>query len=613
LWEEEPDANVGVACGKESNLTVLDVDGEAGRETLRELELENGELPEGPIMLTPSGGCHYYFGYEAGISNAVRFAPGLDIRTEGGLVIGAGSRNAKGWYDWEEMFKLGADGLMPPAMPKWLVEKILAAGLKGESNNGSGGFKASDHPIREGEGRNNYLYRAGRSEKAKLENAGYPEAVIKASVRAHMTACNQEQCNPPLDNDEIEALVANVIKQPDQVGFHAPAVINSSSNGHVPALPPLPAPMKATEWFEHEEKRYAETTYVWEGILEAGGYAMIGGKKGHGKSTFARTLAFAISRGEEFMGRATVQSKVWYLDFEPGGRERIKTLRDLGWCDDDSIEFSIIPPPVNHPDVFDWLRKYIIERGFKVIIVDTLFKLVRIEGSNEYDKGVYAQIPLEEICRDLGVCIIVLHHARKNGQFSSHQTCAEQMLGATSIAGAACACILIAHRGDIYTFRMDPPRYGAAIEGELVLEQDPLGYVTPKGTYKKKWVNMTKQLVMDAAWGIEGANKARKKPRASAATNGQVAPAERDDEEVWFTARDIQNRGIADPETGEPLKMRSIYWALAELVKENLLEKGEPLPASSKGGKPKEQYRVVFIPGVSPPSEAGGPAQKDLF
>jgi putative DNA primase/helicase len=95
-WAEPPGANVGILCGEDSNLLVLDVDCKPnqpdGRETLRTLELEHGELPEGPVVHSPSDGAHYYFQHEPGLINETKFAPGLDIRTEGGLVIGAGSR-----------------------------------------------------------------------------------------------------------------------------------------------------------------------------------------------------------------------------------------------------------------------------------------------------------------------------------------------------------------------------------------------------------------------------------------------------------------------------------------------------------------------------------------
>jgi hypothetical protein len=88
-------------------VTVLDVDGDEGRETLRALELGHGELPETPVAITGSGGAHYYFTFEEGLQNAVKFAPGLDVRTEGGLVVGVGSKTTH-QYQWEAAFSLGA-------------------------------------------------------------------------------------------------------------------------------------------------------------------------------------------------------------------------------------------------------------------------------------------------------------------------------------------------------------------------------------------------------------------------------------------------------------------------------------------------------------------------
>ena len=78
------------------------------------------------------------------------------------------------------------------------------------------------------------------------------------------------------------------------------------------------------------------------------------------------------------------------------------------------------------------------------------------------------------------------------------------------------------------------------------------------------------------------------------------------DKPVWFVASDLQ---VTDPERGEPLSRRSLYWALGELVKDKTLEKGEPLPAGRKGGKPTAQYRVVgTFSGV-----ATTPAQEALW
>jgi putative DNA primase/helicase len=63
-WGRYPNANIGVLTGKRSNVTVADIDGDVGKNTLRDLELKNGELPDTPRVITGSGGYHYYFQHE---------------------------------------------------------------------------------------------------------------------------------------------------------------------------------------------------------------------------------------------------------------------------------------------------------------------------------------------------------------------------------------------------------------------------------------------------------------------------------------------------------------------------------------------------------------------
>lgn len=91
-WSEWPeDANTGIDCGR-SGLVVLDED-EPGAVTAW-----LGYEPNTYTVSTGKGK-HYYFyaGPQAGkVKNSVRRAPGVDIRSEGGYVVGAGSVHANG-------------------------------------------------------------------------------------------------------------------------------------------------------------------------------------------------------------------------------------------------------------------------------------------------------------------------------------------------------------------------------------------------------------------------------------------------------------------------------------------------------------------------------------
>ena len=91
-------ANIGIVTGKISNLTVVDIDSQAGLQAIEEITPENMITP---IANSPSGGEHRYFQYEDGIGNAVRFLSDCDIRSEGGYIIAPPSQNGRGKYSWQ--------------------------------------------------------------------------------------------------------------------------------------------------------------------------------------------------------------------------------------------------------------------------------------------------------------------------------------------------------------------------------------------------------------------------------------------------------------------------------------------------------------------------------
>jgi putative DNA primase/helicase len=91
-----PDANIAIATGKESNLVVLDIDGTEGEARLAALEREHGQLPM-TVEVRTGKGRHLHFSYPNSASRIKSVARNnLDIRADGGYVIVPPSRHKNG-------------------------------------------------------------------------------------------------------------------------------------------------------------------------------------------------------------------------------------------------------------------------------------------------------------------------------------------------------------------------------------------------------------------------------------------------------------------------------------------------------------------------------------
>ena len=93
LWARWPGANVGIATGSISGITVCDIDPRnGGLDSLAALEAEHGPLPSTLTADTGGDGQHHIFNYQPGIKNdAGEMAPGIDFRNDGGLIVAAPS------------------------------------------------------------------------------------------------------------------------------------------------------------------------------------------------------------------------------------------------------------------------------------------------------------------------------------------------------------------------------------------------------------------------------------------------------------------------------------------------------------------------------------------
>ncbi len=126
-WRKWPRANVGVLMGGVASLVTIDIDGDLGRESLAALEALHSKLP---LTLTQStgrakGGVHHIFHvdpfYVDWIKNRAHLAPGIDIRSEGGLIVAAPSIHPTGaQYRWIDPTQAIAE------LPQWLFDLALS-------------------------------------------------------------------------------------------------------------------------------------------------------------------------------------------------------------------------------------------------------------------------------------------------------------------------------------------------------------------------------------------------------------------------------------------------------------------------------------------------------
>jgi len=117
-WDRWPGANVAIMTGIPSQLVVLDVDGEEGRESVKDFK-----TPETPVATTGKG-AHFYFKHPGGeIRNFARKLPGVDLRGDGGYVVAPPSNHITGRvYQWA-----ASPGLRPSPPPAWLMELLQGA------------------------------------------------------------------------------------------------------------------------------------------------------------------------------------------------------------------------------------------------------------------------------------------------------------------------------------------------------------------------------------------------------------------------------------------------------------------------------------------------------
>ena len=196
-WTQTPTANIAIVTGRISGITVIDFDGDKGRDSFRG-SLE-GSLPKTRVHKTPRG-AHLVFQYHEDLKQTAAVLPGVDIRNDGGYIIAPPSVVKGKPYEVLRDRDTAVIGTLPPSLnghhpvatktgpsigadaPKWVSTALSGVSL---------------------EHRNDTAARL----IGYFHHKGLPSDIITATMELFA-----ERCDPPMDVGELHRTIESVTR-----------------------------------------------------------------------------------------------------------------------------------------------------------------------------------------------------------------------------------------------------------------------------------------------------------------------------------------------------------------------------------------------------------------
>jgi hypothetical protein len=203
--------------------------------------------------------------------------------------------------------------------------------------------------------------------------------------------------------------------------------------------------------------------WLVEGLMLRCGLSLVGAKPKVAKSFLVRNLAACVAKGMPFLDRHTKSGPVVYISLEDSPAIVRDHFIRLGVAQADPITF------VNTKITADELRDLIRKHQAVLVIIDTLYRFAGIKKIDDYVANMEALASLDQVCRESGVHICVVHHAGKGEREDDF----DSILGSTALFGGVETCILLKRNPKNHTRSVVTRSRCARELEETMLDFDP--------------------------------------------------------------------------------------------------------------------------------------------
>lgn len=456
FFSRYPDANIGIATGKESGIIVIDED------SYKEKKGELGfDLPKTLRQSTGGGGKHHIFRYPKDVvikNSASSIADAIDVRGDGGFVVAAPSKHKSG-----KQYEINCEHPEISDAPEQLVQHILKnqrtsldATVKeyGVEAVEKFGLTALTHEIKERERsemafdveipegkRNETLFK----QACKLQGDGLGDGAVRAAIHEQ----NAEFCKPMLEYEEVENLVESALKYDKGDRIWEASLENADENFDERNL--------FLSWGEIQKTEYETPEYVIYG-LPRGSVGMVVGITNFGKSSFLRNLAVSLATGSSYLDMVDEgePKRVMLLDYETPFAfykadiekmvsilpEEKKKLVEMNLRSYVAKEMNTPFMDLSEQNHFEYLAKAAAELQPDLIIVDTVSAGFTIKSENDNGEVTNKVMkPLQQLSTASNAVVLFAHHIGKAGSEEGSAANNYRARGASAFEGMSLAVI----------------------------------------------------------------------------------------------------------------------------------------------------------------------------